>query len=523
VARRQAETINTPEEAFRLLSEKLSRGARTPNVLGYVPHDKQLPFHKSPKKRRLYLGGNRSGKTTGGVVEDIWWLTGKHPYIPTPPPPVRGRIISTDFSWGVEKIVKPEVARWLPPSELKGGSWSTAYDNQLHTLTLDNGSFVEFMSYDQDLDKFAGTSRHFIHFDEEPPEAIYTENVTRLVDTGGSLWITMTPLLGMTWVYDIMYEPGLLGSDLIDVIVVDMTDNPHLNAGEVDEFVNSLSDEDKEARVHGKFIQLGGLIYKSFDPRPGGTHVIDASFTPPKDWVWVASLDAGFNNPTAWLWHSISPDGALLTFEEHYQSGKTVEQHAQRVHEINKRLKRAPDYYVGDPSIRNTDHITGTSVQQEYIKYGVPVTLGNNDVSAGIERVANYMRPRGDGRANWHITKNCTNTIKELTRYRWKTYSNRKSQSENNAIEAPHKKDDHACDSLRYFVMSRPDLTGDYDSRRELKRQTDNPMGAPVVYPQDHTVDWQLLDAREGNSQGDFNIVPGGTDWSIDEQMGGEW
>jgi len=512
---KKEEAVQSPQEAFRLIGEKLSAGAKRPNAYGYKPHEKQLKFHTSDSKRRLYIGGNRSGKTTGGIIEDIWWLTNSHPYLETPISPVRGRIVSVDFTNGIEKIIKPELARWLPPSQLKGGSWFTAYSNQLRTLTLENGSFVEFMSYDQDLDKFAGTSRHFVHFDEEPPEVIYTENVARLIDTGGSLWITMTPVEGMTWIYDTIYEPGIRGENGITVITVDMTDNPHLGEGEVQEFLQSLSSDEREARVHGKFVQLGGLIYKMFDPSPGGQHVVK-TFVPPTDWPWVASLDAGFNNPTAWLWHAISPDGSLLTFKEHYVSGQTVEYHARRVHEINKELGRAPDYYVGDPSIRNTDHITGTSIQQEYIKYGIPITLGNNDVAAGIDRVAGYMSPRRDGRANWHITANCVNTIKELTRYRWKTYANKKSQGQNNPYEQPHKKDDHAADSLRYFVMSRPDLRGEYAFKRVETNAATNPLGAPVVYPVGHDRDWELQEARDG-------INTDSTTWEFDEQMGGEW
>jgi phage terminase large subunit-like protein len=517
---KKEQAISDPAEAFRLVSEKLSASAKKPNLYGYKPHEKQLQFHQSEARKRLYIGGNRSGKTTGGIVEDLWWLTGTHPYIKTPEPPIRGRICAVDFTYGIAQIILPELARWLPPSQLKGGSWFTAYSKQLQELTLENGSTVEFKSYDQDLDKFAGTSRHFIHCDEESPEAIYVENQARLIDTGGSTWFTMTPVEGMTWIYDELYEPGMRRENGIEVITVDMTDNPHLNIVEVEQFLMGLSKDEREARVHGKFVQLGGLIYKMFDPTPGGLHVTKAPFVPPKDWVWVASLDAGYNNPTAWLWHAISPDGQLLTFQEHYVSGQTVESHAARVHGINKELGRAPDYYVGDPSIRNTDHITGTSVQQEYIKYGIPVTLGNNDVAAGIERVANYMRPRNNGRSNWHVTPNCVNLVKELTRYRWKTYANKKSQTQNNPYEIPHKKNDHAADSLRYFVMSRPDLRGEYLAKRQEDMQAQNPIGAPVVYPTNHNKDWELQEQRDGYNNG--NHADEGI-WTIDEHMGGDW
>jgi len=69
---------------------------------------------------------------------------------------------------GIEKIILPELAKWIPPSDLIKQSWEESYNRGLRTLTLANGSFVEMMTYEMELEKFAGTSRHFIHFDEEP-------------------------------------------------------------------------------------------------------------------------------------------------------------------------------------------------------------------------------------------------------------------------------------------------------------------------------------------------------------------
>ena len=70
------------------------------------------------------------------------------------------------------------------------------------------------MSSDQDLQKFAGTSRHFVHFDEEPPEPVYEECRARLVDTNGDI--------------------GLSHPDGIDVFTVD-GDSLLLTAGDESE------------------------------------------------------------------------------------------------------------------------------------------------------------------------------------------------------------------------------------------------------------------------------------------------
>src|SRR5215216_3832849 len=71
-----------------------------PNNHQYEPHPKQVMFHASAKNGRQYIGGNRSGKTTGGINEDIWWLTGRHPYLRLPDAPIYGRIVTVDFKNG---------------------------------------------------------------------------------------------------------------------------------------------------------------------------------------------------------------------------------------------------------------------------------------------------------------------------------------------------------------------------------------------------------------------------------------
>ena len=448
----------TADDMFRKVAEDLRRAALAPNIFGYTPHHKQEDFHKSEQNGRLYIGGNRSGKTTGGVVEDIWWLTGKHLYIKTPPPPVRGRVISVDFVNGIEKIIKPQFAQWLPLSELKGGSWDKAYSKELRTLTLANDSTLEFMSYDQDLDKFAGTSRHFIHFDEECPQDIFIENKMRLIDTGGRWWITMTPVDGMTWVYDDIFLPGTKKEDPnIHVTVVDMMDNPHLNVSEIDMQLSGLSKDEKKARKEGKFVQIGGLVYKSFDP---DIHVVEP-FIPPLDWEWYASVDHGFNNPTAWLWHAVSPDGDVVTFSEHFEAEKTINHHAGVIHTRNAAHGRSPDMYVGDPAMSQRTAVTGTSIFDEYASYEIPIVPGNNDVQSGVSRVQQYLEHKDGREPKWHITANCINLIREMERLRWKTWANKRTANQNNKYDIIHKKDDHACDSARYFFTVMPVLSGE--------------------------------------------------------------
>lgn len=509
--KKKVAAVTSDTQAISTLAQRFRVAARSPSIYGYKPHAKQEQFHKSKAKGRLYIGGNRSGKTVGGAVEAIWRLEGKHPYQRVPEAPIDGRCVSVDFQQGVEKIVKPMIAKWLPPSSLINGSWEDSYHRDTRTLTLENNSTLEFMSYDQQLEKFAGTSRGFCWFDEEPPKPIFNECKARLVDQAGFWWITETPVEGMTWTHDDLYLPGKdPDNHLIDVIQVDITDNPFLNPGEIEEFLSGLDIDERKARKSGTYVASGGLIYPQF----GDHHIIDP-VVPPKEWLHLAGGDFGLNNPTCILWGAVNKLGDLVIYDEHYESGKVVSWHASKIKEANVSHGRVPDYYVGDPSARNRDPITGTSIQLEYIENGIPFITGNNDVKAGIMRVSGYFRglPVGEGkyRQRFYVTKNCVNFLYEIKRYRWSVWAEKKARFDRNKKEEPHKKDDHAMDTLRYMVMSRPQM----DDGTYKPESPGNFLGAPVGI--DPRQPWYDRDT--------VSTTPTSPEYagSVDSQMGGEY
>lgn len=520
-------------DIFKEVSDELSKAAARPNLNGYKPHSKQIMFHSAEEKGRLYIGGNRSGKTVGGVVEDLWWVTGRHPYKrELPPPPVRGRIIGVDFDNGIKKILLPEVRRWVPPSALINGSWLDSYDAGARTLNFANGSFIEFMSYSQELDAFAGTSRHFIHFDEEPPFSVWQENRMRLIDTGGKWWITMTPVEGMTWVYDKVYERAQEDrfKDKIRVIQVDIEDNPYLSKAEIEEAISLLDDEEKEARKSGKFAPRTGRIFKNFDPE---IHVIPP-VVPDKSWHWCKSMDHGFNNPTAWLWHAVTPEGDVITFYEHYRREWTIRQHAAEVHRIEREiLGKISDRTVGDPAIKQRQAINGNSVQKEYAINGLGIGLANNDKKIGVEQMVSYQR-----HGKWFITENCRNLIWEMKRYKWKEHVSRKVQERHGRYEEPEDKDNHALDASRYHFVSMPQLPDEVDERR-TKEQIRAQIKKYLKPVTPHTVGPYNTDPfvdRLNNKSQDylFGEIPestspvsgltGAGEWTVqDEHLGGIW
>lgn len=442
--------MNTLASLVQELAAGINNVAKKPNIYSYKPNPgAQTEFHKSISIGRLLIGSNRSGKTYGGVTEDCWWALGTHPYQKTPEPPTYGRIVTVDRDRGIDEIIIPKLRQFLPPSSLVNGSFDDSYSKSKKKLTLTNGSTIELMTHNQDLDSFAGTPRHWVHFDEEPPKAIYVESKARLLDYNGHWWITMTPVQGVTWVTTDIVEEG---SDNLAIFYIDIRDNPHISEDAIRALSKDLDSIEEDIRIKGKIVPRGGLVFKNFDY---DTHVI-TSGRPALRWEWWRSIDAGLRNQTAIYWHAVTPDGIIVTFFEHYKSEWTVAQHATYMKQVDRELGKEPYLTVGDPAMSQRNQITGTSVMDEYRKLGIAVIPGKRNVDVGIDKMNEYLRQN-----KWYITANCVNLIKAIRKYGWKTHMSPRVADRTNEPEKPQKKDDHGPDSCRYFFSFMPSLNPD--------------------------------------------------------------
>ena len=463
-------------EALRRLGEGLQEAAHQPNLYDYVPSPKQLLFHKDTNPDRLYIGGNRSGKSLGSTIEAIWWLTHTHPYRETPEGPIRGRVVAVDFLNGVDKIILPLYKQWLPKSYLINGSWSDSYSRERHVLTLNNGSFVEFMSQDQDLDKFAGSSRHFIHFDEECPKSVYQECIARLVDTNGVWWMSQTPVQGMEWIYDDIYMPAKEGKKKIGIVEATMQDNPTLSKDAIERFMAELTEEERQIRTKGQYVHLGGSVFPDFTP---STHCLEkGSFRPTTQHRIIRTMDSGYTNPTVWLWLAVDEDNNVTVFKEHYAAKKTVAEHAAIVNQITKDMER--DFGVkvwlttGDPAIKQTKEHTGTSILQEYQRAGIYIAVDMipKDRRIGLERIRQYMKwNKKSKRPHLMITDDCPHLIAELPKLRWKKWASPKIAEQNNKHEDIRDRDNHCYDALKYAMTFLTDLAPDNVEEPQSTRQ----------------------------------------------------
>ncbi|MGN1098736.1 MAG: terminase large subunit domain-containing protein [Christensenellales bacterium] len=408
-------------------------------------HEKQLIFHKNKAKVRFVFGGNRSGKTECGAVETVWRARGIHPYRENKP--VSAWVVSVSYE------VQRDVAQgkilgylnpgWIEEIVMQSGKKASPEYGIIDYIAVKNvfgsTSIIGFKSLDQGREKFQGTSLDFVWFDEEPDEDIFNECRMRVMDRCGDVFCTMTPLKGLTWVHDKIY---LATDDDVWYETMEWADNPYLDKREVEALTKSLGKEELESRRFGKFRAESGLIYPEFDT----LHVIPP-FPVPKEWYDTISIDPGLNNPLSAHFYAMDYDGVIYVIAEHYEKGKYVDYHADRIKKIAAELNWHTDQKgrlsaLIDSAAGQRTLAASKSVAELFYDQGIIVnTRVNKDVWAGIARVKALL---GERPPRIYIFENCVNLIRELKGYRWGTG------------DSPRKYDDHALDELRYYVMSKP-------------------------------------------------------------------
>jgi len=333
---------------------------------------------------------------------------------------------------------------------------------------MTNGSTIAFKSCDSGWEKFQGTARHLIAFDEEPAWDVWQECIMRTLSTKGDILLSMTPLHGMTWVYEQIYEPWMDGTNKdVECFVAKTTDNPFIDKKEIERISLSFYDEERAARLEGKFIEFAGLVYKEFNR---DVHLVKR-FTIPAHWVKIRGLDPGLNNPTACVWWAVSPDNEHFIYDEYYETDKTIKEFAQDI-KAKSGLANI-SFTVVDPSscARNPAHPELKSAKDEYAKNGIWTMPGNNDVSYGINCVKELLHQNDrTGRPRLFIFNDLDSIKKEITRYRWDTF--RFHAADKNQTEKPTKVADHLMDAMRYIAASNPHYVAQNDLINITKQYT---------------------------------------------------
>lgn len=306
------------DEDLRELYKKLdSHGEAKKYAKGDIylenAHEDQIAFHKSKIRVRLFFGGNRSGKSTAGVNEARWLAEGTHPFRDFRTPS-KGCIIVQDYQTHARDIIMPKIKEWFPPDLIINTEKNQAKVDV--KMWLKNGSTIDIKSHDQDIKVFEGSDYDWVWFDEPPPQLIFKAVWRGLTDRRGICFITGTPIVE-PWMYD-LYKKAAAAQNkgLYWYIFADIHKNvKNLGEGDVkegqrriEEFLDALDPDEREAREKGRFLHMSGLIFKDWDR---GVHLIN-EFPWPHTWPIIVSVDPHARKPWAISFLGITASGNVI-------------------------------------------------------------------------------------------------------------------------------------------------------------------------------------------------------------------
>lgn len=303
----------------------------------YRPYARQRLFHNAGNKyrERLFMAGNQLGKTWSSAYEIAMHLTGRYPDWWTGK---RWASPVTGWAMGVTgESLRDTLQRLLLG---RGGEWGTgtipadcileikraqgisdAVDTVLVQHNSGGVSRISFKSYEKGREKLQGETIQFAALDEEPPMDIYIEVLTRTNATKGIVWLTFTPLLGMS---DVVRR--FLNDPNPDRNITSMTieDVEHYTREEKDRIIASYPEHERKARAMGIPFLGSGQVF----PVPEDKLMMDYQVLP-DHWPRICGIDFGFNHPFAAVWIAWDRESdTVYVYDVYTNKGGTPSVHA---------------------------------------------------------------------------------------------------------------------------------------------------------------------------------------------------
>lgn len=392
------------------------------------------------------MAGNRTGKTEAGAYEATCHLTGRYPanwkgkrFTKPTKGWAAGDTSKTTREIIQEKLLGPinELGTGMIPGDLivrktmKQGI-PEAVDT-VYVRHISGGiSTLVLKSYEQKRTSFQGTEQDWIWLDEECDEAIYVECLLRTMTTDGIVFLTFTPLQGLSEVV-LSFMPGgdpeacNQAGQSKHLTMCTWDDAPHLTKAAKDELWNSIPAYQRDARSKGTPSLGSGAIYPVAE-----SDIVIPRMEIPAHWKRGYGLDVGWNR-TACIWGAHNPDsGQLVLYDEHYMGKEEPAIHAAAI-----RARGAWIPGVIDPAARGRSQTDGQQFLQKLRDQGLLVEPADNAVEAGIyqswQLISGGMLKVFEHLSNWR---------QEYRLYR---------RDEKGHIV---KSNDHLMDATRYLVLS---------------------------------------------------------------------
>ena len=430
-----------PEELRRLheLLQEWDRRAQENALDSYRPYPKQKDFHASGGplhvRERLLKAGNQVGKTWSAGFEHAMHLTGRYPDWwagATFDEPTIGWAAS-ETSQGtrdtVQRILLGQVGSWgtgaIPRDAIKEIKRAAhGVPDAVETVLVRHGgggdvqagtSRITIKTYDQGRLRWQGETLDFVWFDEEPPEDIYFEGLTRTNARGGIVTLTFTPLKGMSEVVRRFLQEKPAGT-----VVTNMTihDAAHYTPEQRQAIIATYPAHEREARINGTPTLGSGRIFALADEV-----VAEPQIQIQPHWPRISGMDFGWDHPTAAVWLAWDRDNDVVHLYDAYR----VSEATPLIHSVA--IKARGDWIpVAWPHDGlQHDKGSGEALADQYRKHGLNMLKdkathapkkgeeegsGGNGVEAGLMDMLDRMQT-----GRFKVAKHLTDWFEEFRLY----------------------------------------------------------------------------------------------------------
>ncbi len=420
----------------------------------------------------MFSAANGVGKTavSANVVANIVF-DNLNPYFDYPlynkwPYPKQGRIVS--YPSNLEGVVGA-LKEWLPAEKYSTKKRGKAYESFWETTT---GWKWDLMTTEQDPKEFEGPTLGWIWFDEIPPMSIYKACVSRL-RKGGIIFISATPLEGSGWLYDHIVEAHSQDEDKdltalakgqrlnieagVEAACKQHGVRGHLEHDDIQKMIAEYTEDEKQARVYGKFQHLAGLVFKRWSRR---VHMINPFQIDKRRYAVYEMLDPHPRNEDAVLWCAVDMHGRKFVIDELYVNP------LNGTEELALRIKEKAEKYrivrrLADPSAFIEDQHTQRSLATELSKHGlnyIEATKFREAANKKIETELSYIElPDGSfaKAPGFYVFNTLTRLPWEMEHWRWDEWSG-KTGDKRDRKEKPIDKDDHMIECLGRWLIQEP-------------------------------------------------------------------
>lgn len=302
-------------------------------MLFYAPYGKQREFHTRGKqfRERLLMAGNKLGKTYAAGFEVAFHATGIYPddwdghRFTKHNRGWAGSVTSELTRDGQQRILLGTIGRWgtgcIPKDCVLDIKRARGVPDAIETVLIrhvdGDVSQITFKAYSDGREAWQAEDLDYVWFDEEPPSDIYIEGVTRTNNSCGPVFMTFTPLLGMSEVV-----MRFLGAKHPDRSVTNMTidDVEHYSDEQKRKIIDSYPAHEREARAMGVPMLGSGRIFPVAEAAIKEAPLVRI----PSHWLQIMGCDFGWDHPTAFVHLLHDPEADCIHVRKGYRQSEQL-------------------------------------------------------------------------------------------------------------------------------------------------------------------------------------------------------